>query len=201
MKYELSDIHPEAIVAPSAQIWDLVQIRQLATVGENTIVGRGVYIGVGVNVGANCKIQNYALLYEPAKVSEGVFIGPGVIFTNDKYPRAVTPELKLLRPEDWTPVGVQVGEGASIGARSVCIAPVFIGRWAMIAAGSVVTKNVPDFALVMGTPARRIGWVGKFGQKLVQDKYDESIFLCPATKSKFQQKNQNTLVELSPENI
>jgi serine acetyltransferase len=108
----------------------------------------------------------------------------------------VTTEFKQKSAEDWVPVGVYVKEGASIGARSVCVAPINIGRWAMIAAGSVVTKNVADFALMAGVPARRIGWVGRTGQKLRQNESDETIFECPETNSKYQQKTSNLLIEL-----
>ncbi len=106
-------------------------------------------------------MQNYALVYEPAELADGVFIGPAVVLTNDTYPRAVNPDLSLKSAHDWEPVGVTIGEGASIGARAVCVAPVTIGAWATVAAGAVVTKDVPDHALVVGVPARRVGWVGQ----------------------------------------
>ena len=194
-----TDVSKSASIAPSAKIWDYVQIRDNAKIGKNVIIGRGAYIGTGVIVADNCKIQNYALLYEPAILDQGVFVGPSVVFTNDRYPRAVTPNLKLKKSSDWEPVGVFVKEGASIGARSVCVAPVTIGRWAMIAAGSVVTKNVVDFALMVGVPAKRAGWVGRVGHKLVQDDNEKSIFICPVTKSRYKQESQDLLVELSHE--
>src|SRR4051812_44466036 len=119
-------------------------------------------------MGDNCKLQNLALVYEPAVLEDGVFIGPAVVFTNDHFPRSVDPSGALKRADDWHPVGVTVREGAGVGARAVCVAPVTIGRWAMVAAGAVVTRDVPDFALVAGVPARRIKWVGKSGQPLEQ---------------------------------
>ena len=189
----------DVFVSDSAKIWDYVQIRNNAKIGKNVVIGRGAYIGTGVLVADNCKIQNYALLYEPTTLDQGVFIGPSVVFTNDRYPRAVNPDFKLKNSNDWEPVGVYVKEGASIGARTVCVAPVTIGRWAMIAAGSVVTKNVVDFALMVGVPAKRVGWVGRVGQKLVQDDNEKSIFICPVTKSRYKQESQDSLVELSHE--
>ena len=113
----------------------------------------------------------------------GVFIGPAVVLTNDVHPRAVTPDGTLKTGEDWDCVGVTVGAGAAIGARSVCVAPVHIGQWAMVAAGSVVTRDVPDFALVVGSPARQVGWVGRAGVRLVEDA--ERSWSCPRTGERY----------------
>lgn len=164
-----ADVSDEAKIGEGSAVWHLAQVREHAVLGENCIVGRGAYVGEGVVMGDNCKLQNYALVYEPAVLGDGVFVGPAVVFTNDHYPRSITPEGKLKRGEDWEPVGVTVRDGASIGARSVCVAPVTIGRWALVAAGSVVVKDVPDFALVAGVPARRIRWVGHVGVPLEPD--------------------------------
>ena len=189
----------EVFISDSAKIWDYVQIRDRAKVGNNVIIGRGAYIGTGVEVADNCKIQNYALLYEPATLEQGVLVGPSVVFTNDRYPRAVTPDFKIKSADDWEPVGVYVKEGASIGARSVCVAPLTIGKWAMIAAGSVVTKDVSDFALMVGVPAKRVGWVGRAGQKLIQNDADRSLFVCPVTQARFKQESSDVLVEINLE--
>lgn len=158
-------------------MWHLAQVRGGAVIGESTIVGRGAYVGTGVTVGENCKIQNYALVYEPAVLENGVFIGPAVVLTNDTYPRAINPDGSLKSASDWEPVGVTVRRGASIGARAVCVAPVTIGEWALVAAGSVVTRDVAAYALVAGAPARRIGWVGRRGEPLVSD--DRVNWRCP----------------------
>ncbi len=108
------------------------------------------------------------------------------MLTNDTYPRAVTPDGELKSAHDWTPVGVTIRDGASIGARAVCIAPVTIGRWATVAAGAVVTKDVPDFALVAGVPARRIRWVGRAGVPL-EANGDE--WVCPETGARYREEN------------
>lgn len=158
-----ADVADEAVLGDGTKIWHLAQVREDAVLGENCIVGRGAYVGNGVHIGANSKIQNYALVYEPAVLGHGVFIGPAVVLTNDTYPRAVSPDGSLKSAHDWTPVGVTIEDGASIGARAVCIAPLRIGRWATIAAGSVVTKDVPPFALMAGVPARRPG-LGRQGR-------------------------------------
>lgn len=186
-----ADVADQAIIGEGSKIWHLAQVREDAVLGENCIVGRGAYVGNGVKIGANSKIQNYALVYEPAVLGHGVFIGPAVVLTNDTYPRAVSPDGSLKSAHDWTPVGVTIEDGASIGARAVCIAPLTIGRWATIAAGSVVTKDVPAFALMAGVPARRLGWVGKAGFPLAEA---GGFWVCPETGAKYIE-NSNSLKE------
>jgi UDP-2-acetamido-3-amino-2,3-dideoxy-glucuronate N-acetyltransferase len=142
-------------------------------------VGRGAYIGPGVIIGSNVKLQNYALVYEPARLEDDVFIGPAAVLTNDSHPRSVDLTGKLKRSEDWEASGVVVRQGASLGARTVILPGCEIGRWALVAAGAVVTRNVPDFGLVAGVPARRIGWVGRSCQRLVEA--GPGQWRCPQT--------------------
>lgn len=188
-------IQPSAQVDETAEIgegtsvWDLAQIREQARLGVNCVVGRGAYVGPGVRIGDNVKLQNHALVYEPAVLGDGVFIGPAVVFTNDHFPRAVTPEGRLKTGADWEAVGVLVAEGASVGARAVCVAPVRIGRWALVAAGAVVTREVPDFALVAGVPARRIGWVGRAGARLSERVGEPGVWECPDTGALHDEKD------------
>lgn len=184
-----------AKVADSARIWELAHVRERARIGENVIVGRGAYVGIGVSVGRNSKIQNDALVYEPALVEDGVFIGPGVVLTNDRFPRAVNPDGSQKSAVDWNPAGVIVRQGASIGARSVCVAPVTIGRWATIAAGSVVVADVPDFALVAGVPARWKGWVGRAGVPLVASTDKAGELVCPVTGAIYVLRPDGVLTE------
>ncbi|MEU8520843.1 acyltransferase [Streptomyces sp. NBC_01216] len=182
-----ADVDKSAAIGDGTSIWELAQIREDARLGTDCVVGRGAYVGPGVVIGDNCKLQNHALVYEPAVLADGVFIGPAAVLTNDHHPRAVDPEGTLKRGGDWDPVAVTVGEGAAIGARSVCVAPVDIGRWALVAAGSVVTRDVPDFALVKGVPARQTGWVGRAGVPLTQHPERPGVWECPRTGALYEE--------------
>lgn len=179
-----ADVSPDAQIGDGSSVWHLAQVREGAVLGQGCVIGRGAYVGTGVQLGDHCKVQNYALVYEPARLGHGVFIGPAVVLTNDTFPRAVNPDGSLKSADDWEAVGVTIGDGASIGARAVCIAPVTIGEWATVAAGAVVTKDVPAHALVAGVPARRIGWVGRSGQPL-QATGQPWHWRCPSTGSTY----------------
>ena len=189
-----ADLDDGVTIGDGSSVWHLAQVRSGAQIGRNVVVGRGAYIGTGVHVGDNCKIQNYALVYEPAYLEDGVFIGPAVVLTNDTFPRAINPDGSSKSAEDWEPVGVTLKQGCSIGARAVCVAPVTIGAWATVAAGSVVTKDVPDHALVAGVPARRIKWVGRSGLPLKAT--GEHTFVDPRTGDEYEQSGETlTLVK------
>lgn len=177
-----ADVADDAELGAGTTVWHLAQVRERAVLGQSCTVGRGAYLGPAVRLGARCKIQNYALVYEPAVLSDGVFVGPAAVLTNDLYPRAVNPDGQLLGADDWTSVGVQLREGASIGARAVCVAPVTVGRWAMVAAGSVVTRDVADFSLVAGSPARHVRWVGRAGRALTSH---DGAWVCPVTGQRY----------------
>lgn len=185
-----ADVDERAIIGDGSKVWHLAQVREDAVLGEGCIIGRGAYIGTGVQLGDNCKVQNYALVYEPAVLGDGVFIGPAVVLTNDTYPRSINPDGSLKSAHDWEPVGVTIKTGASIGARATCVAPVTIGAWAMVAAGAVVVKDVPDYALVAGVPARRLGWVGTAGQPLREE---GGYWVCPATGERYIQNDSDQL--------
>ncbi|MGH3652903.1 acyltransferase [Glutamicibacter sp.] len=181
---QTADVAPSADIGQGSSIWHLAQVREGAVLGENCNIGRGAYIGPGAVLGRNCKIQNYALVYEPARLGDGVFIGPAAVLTNDLFPRAINPDGSRKANADWEAVAVTIGQGASIGARAVCIAPVDIGQWAMVAAGAVVNRDVPAHALVAGVPARQIGWVGTSGQRL---EFKDGCWRCPATGERYEQ--------------
>lgn len=178
-----ADVDDSAVVGSGTRVWELAQIRENARLGSDCVVGRGAYVGPGVIIGDNVKLQNYALVYEPARLENGVFVGPGAVLTNDVSPRSVDPTGRLKRPGDWQPRGVVVLEGASLGACCVIVAGCQIGRWALVGAGAVVTRDVPDFALVVGSPARRIGWVGHAGIQLRQEA--GGLWRCPQTGRRY----------------
>ncbi|UNZ19058.1 N-acetyltransferase [Streptomyces sp. 891-h] len=202
-----AQVSEEAVVGDGSTVWELAQVREGARLGAECVVGRSAYIGAGVRIGARCKLQNHALVYEPAVLGDGVFVGPAVVLTNDRAPRAVEPDGALKRAGDWDPVGVTVADGASLGARSVCVAPVRIGRWAMVAAGAVVTADVPDFGLVVGVPARRVGWVGRSGVRLRPVPGRAGEWECPRTGERYREEGASdaaaspdavTLREMTP---
>jgi acetyltransferase-like isoleucine patch superfamily enzyme len=188
-----ADVDSSASVGAGSSIWHLAQVRERAVLGVDCTIGRGAYIGSGVVMGDDCKVQNYALVYEPAVLGAGVFIGPAVVLTNDTYPRAISPDGSLKSSADWEPVGVTIADGASIGARAVCVAPVRVGQWAMVAAGAVVTHDVADHALVAGVPARQIGWVGRSGRRL--DESEPGIWTCPVSRERYREAPEGLILE------
>lgn len=184
---DTADVADNAVIGDGSSVWHLAQVREDAVLGANCIVGRGAYIGSGVRLGDNCKVQNYALVYEPAELGDGVFIGPAAVLTNDLYPRAINVDGTQKSASDWDHVGVTIRRGASIGARAVCVAPAVVGEWAMVAAGAVVTKDVPAHALVVGVPARQIGWVSRAGVRL--EPVTEDRYRCPTSGEEYELTN------------
>ncbi|HMA34659.1 MAG TPA: DapH/DapD/GlmU-related protein [Chloroflexia bacterium] len=165
-------VHPTAEVAPDAEIgahsriWHQAQIREGARLGTHCIVGQGAYVDFGVQIGNNVKIQNRASVYHGVTLEDGVFIGPHVIFTNDKHPRAITPAGTLKTDADWVVGVTRVRYGAAIGAGAIILTDLTIGRWALVGAGAVVTHDVPAHGLVIGHPARLVGYVCACGARL-----------------------------------
>ena len=179
-----SIVHATVQLGDEVVVWHWSQLREGVAVGSSSSIGQGVYVGPGVTIGKNCKVQNGAQIYEPAVIHDGVFIGPNVVLTNDKKPRAVTHGTGAMKSEeDWEKVGVQINTGASLGANVVCVAPVVVGEWAMIGAGTVVTKDVKPHALFAGSPGRQIGWVGRGGSTLLQS---GNGFQCPDTGERYE---------------
>ena len=162
-----ADLEADVSIGPRSSVWHHAQIRIGATIGSECIIGRDAFIDEGVTLGNRVKVQNLALVYHGVTVEDGVFIGPNAILTNDRYPRAITADGELARADDWEVSPIVLRAGCSVGAGAVVVAGVSVGRFATVGAGSVVTRTVPDHALVAGSPARRIGWVCGCGQRLV----------------------------------
>lgn len=161
-----AEIENEVVIGENSKIWHLVHVRRGAHIGKDCVIGRGVFVDAGVHIGNAVKIQNYVSVFHGVTIEDGVFIGPHVCFTNDMFPRAVNPDMSLKAADDWVLSETLVKAGAAIGANSTIVCGITVGRWAMIGAGSVVTKDVPDYALVVGNPARIIGYVTAAGKRV-----------------------------------
>jgi len=161
-----ADIEDDVAIGPRTAVWHRAQIRRGARIGADAIIGRDAFIDEGVDIGDRVKIQNGALVYHGVHVGDGVFIGPGAILTNDRFPRAVTATGALARAEDWSVSPIHLEEGASVGAGAIVVAGCDVGPFATVGAGAVVTRTVPGHALVVGNPARRMGWVCACGARL-----------------------------------
>lgn len=159
--HKTAEVSKKAKIGRGTKIWHLVQIREDVEIGENCIIGKNVYIDFGVKIGNNCKIQNNCSIYHGTIIEDGVFIGPHVVCTNDKYPRAINPDGSLKEDSDWIAGKINVKKGASIGANVTILPNITVGKYAMVGGGSVVTKNVGDHELVYGNPARKRGEVNK----------------------------------------
>lgn len=162
-----ADLEPGVVVGAHTGIWHRAQVREGARIGADCVIGRDAFIDAGVSLGDRVKVQNLALVYHGVTVEDGVFIGPNAILTNDRYPRAITATGELARADDWAVAEITLRHGCSIGAGAVVVAGTDVGRFATVGAGSVVTRHVVDHALVVGSPARQIGWVCGCGQRLM----------------------------------
>jgi len=176
-----ADVSPQAEIGPGTSIWNQAQVRERARIGPGCIIGKNAYIDAGVAIGANVKIQNNVSVYHGVTVEDGVFIGPHVCFTNDRIPRAVNRDGSLKRDDDWEVSPILVHSGAAIGANSTVLPGVTIGRWAMVGSGSVVTRDVADYELVVGNPARRLGSACPCGEPL-RDDTDGAAFAGPCPR-------------------
>jgi len=166
MIHKTADVEEGALIGSNTKIWHLSHVRKGAKLGENCILGKNVFVDSGVLIGNNVKIQNNVSVYEGVTLEDGVFIGPHTTFTNDVNPRAINVDGTLKQGSDWKLSKTLVKKGASIGAGSVILCNLSIGEFALIGAGSVVTKDVPAYGLAYGVPAKLVGYVCKCGKKL-----------------------------------
>ena len=181
-----AEVSPDAQIGPGTSIWNDAQVRERARIGSGCVIGKNVYVDFEVTVGDNTKIQNNASLFHGVTLEDGVFIGPHACLTNDRVPRAINVDGSLKGTDDWTVSSIRVRRGSAIGAASVVLPGVTIGEWALVGAGSVVTRDVPDYGLVAGNPARRLGSACRCGNPL-RDADDGSPFRgrCPACGVEF----------------
>ena len=156
--HDTAEVSPKATIGDGTKVWNLAQIRENAVLGENCIVSKNVYIDADVKIGNRVKIQNNVNVYDGVEVEDDVFLGPSMTFTNDMFPRSFNADWKITR--------TLVKKGASIGAGAVIVCGTTIGEYALIGSGSVVTKDVPAHALMVGNPAHQIGWVCECGFRL-----------------------------------
>ena len=173
-----ADVSNDVVVGNNTKIWHNAQIREESKIGEGCIVGKGAYLDKNTTIGNRVKIQNYASLYHKTIVEDGVFIGPYVCLTNDRLPRSVNPDDTLKSESDWHVGNTVIHKGASVGTGTIILPDIEIGEYAMIGAGSVVTRNVPAYALVFGVPARVRGFVCKCGNILTKNKSKPKVLKC-----------------------
>ncbi len=177
MIHPTAEIEAGAKVGANTRVWRHVHIRADAIVGDDCNLAYGVEIDSAVIIGNKVKLQNHVSVYRGVTIEDGVFVGPHTTFTNDKYPRAITPEGRAVSDDDWEPAPTLVKYGASIGAGCVILPGLTIGRWAMVGAAALVTRDVPDQGLVVGAPARLVGYACRCGRPLV---YEGGMrWLCP----------------------
>lgn len=181
-------IHPSAIVDEGAQIgngsrvWHFVHVCGGAVIGENCSLGQNVFVGNKVVIGNSCKIQNNVSVYDNVTLEDGVFCGPSMVFTNVYNPRA-----SIVRKDEYRDTLVK--HGATLGANCTIVCGVTIGEYAFIGAGAVVNKDVPAYALMVGVPAKQIGWMSQFGEQLSIPLEGNLNHKCPHTKQVYQLKN------------
>ena len=166
MIHETADVSKSATIGNDVKIWHHAHVREDVVIGDNCILAEKVYVDKGVVIGNNCKIQNRSSLYHGSVLGNGVFIGPHCVLTNDRYPRAINNDGSVKSDSDWEEGKIMIREGASLGAGVIVLPGVTIGKYALIGAGTVVVRDVPDYGLVYGNRGELRGYVCKCGRKL-----------------------------------
>jgi acetyltransferase-like isoleucine patch superfamily enzyme len=176
-----ADVSEDADIGPGTRIWHHAQVREGAVIGLDCILGKGAYVDLKVRIGDRCKLQNGVFVFHGFNLEDGVFLGPGVMLLNDKNPRAINADGSLKSDSDWTTSEAVVHHGAAIGGGAVVLPGANIGRFAMVGAGAVVTRDVPHHAIVVGNPARLKGFACVCGNQLqrLDRKPDAILMRCP----------------------
>ena len=178
-----ADLSQEATVGEGTKIWHQAQVREGAVIGKQCIIGKGAYVDTDVTIGDFCKLQNGVFVFRGFNLEAGVFLGPGAMLLNDKHPRAINPDGTLKQDADWEPSKGVVGYGASVGGGAVVLPGVRVGRMALVGAGAVVTRDVPERGIVTGNPARLVGYACDCGHRLDQR---EGVLACPSCGREYQ---------------
>ena len=187
-------VHPSAIVDAGAQlgegthVWHFAHVCAGARIGPGCSLGQGVFVANDVLIGRNVKIQNNVSVYDAVTLEDDVFCGPSMVFTNVHNPRAAVPRKAEYRR-------TQVRRGATLGANCTIVCGTTIGEYAFVGAGAVVSRDVPDFALVVGVPARRIGWMSRHGERLPLPATGEGSAACPATGERYRLQGDTLVLE------
>lgn len=181
--HKTAEVDDSAKIQEGTVIWHQAQIREGVKIGKNCILGKGVYIDKNVIIGDNVKIQNYSSIYHNSIIEDGVFIGPYVCLTNDRYPRATTATGELKEDDSWTVGTTLIKKGASIGAGSVILPNITIGEYALIGASSLVTKDIERYGLAYGNPASIVGIICKCGTRLATHTKGPKKLVCKTCQS------------------
>lgn len=176
--HHTADIHSSVKIGEETSVWNDAQIREGTVIGSSCIIAKGVFIDRNTKIGNNVKIQNYASIYHWTTIGNGVFVGPYVCITNDKSPRAITPQGKLKKDKDWKANTTTVQQGASLGAGTIVLPGITIGEYALIGAGSLVTSDVAPYTLLYGFPASVRGYVCKCGTVVSKNKIKPKNLIC-----------------------
>jgi len=183
--HQTAEVSPQAKIGQGTKIWQNSQILGKAQIGKNCVIGHNCLVGSQSKLGNNVKLESNIDVWDLVTLKDYVFVGPSVVFTNDPNPRAKYPKKQYPQYGQWQPTLVR--QGASLGANATIICGHTIGQWAFIGAGSVITKDIPDYALMVGVPARQIGWVCECGNKL---EFKKNKAACPKCHRKYQKKNK-----------
>ncbi len=194
-------IHATALVEDHVEIgegtkvWHYAHVRQGARIGKQCILGKDVFVDLGVQIGDCCKLQNGVKVYHGATVEDGVFLGPQACVLNDKNPRAINPDGTLKTDADWQVGKVLIRRGAAIGGGALILPNVTVGEFALVGSGAVVTRDVPDYGLVQGNPARLVGYVCACGRRLKERQENNSVvWMCSFDQMRYVKESNGNLV-------